>query len=382
MLTLMSLLVATTVATAQTEATAPATTTPAAAATETAAPVKKETKKAKKTKKSAKPKAEMKTPVAPAAPAAMKTPAVMPATAMSTAAAANTTTTQATAVTAPAKKWGAAVSVYAARSVNVNAEENLDSADVNARTEVSTITTLSGSYKLSEKDKISVNQRFFRDTISNSNADSTTKIALGNMRAGYTRSTDATIMGSDKIALPFQVSLPTVLESRRDYAKIMDLRFIPDISWTLNPVISVGYSGFFAMYLNGNSALPSDDSARYNGGEIMNNMKFYTVNSAYLSETANDSLSFFQSVGVSHGAKNHRVLFSATQYSYSLELSAGLTVSPSMAKGLSITADVTQTAPLQEGSSDILGKPIPYTSGIQLLNGAQSSYELTASYSF
>jgi hypothetical protein len=379
MLTLMSLLVATTVATAQTEATAPATTTPAAAATETAAPVKK----AKKAKKAAKPKAEMKAPVAPAAPAAMKTPAVMPATAMSTAAAANTTTTtQATQTAAPAKKWSGSVSVYAARSLDINAEENLDPADANARAEVSTITTLTGSYKLSEKDKVSVNQRFFRDTISNSNADSTTKIALGNMRAGYTRSTDATIMGSDKIALPFQVTVPTVLESRRDYAKIMDLRFIPDISWTLNPVISVGYSGFFAMYLNGNTALAADDSARYNGGEIMNNMKFYTVNSAYLSETANDSLSFFQSVGVSHGAKNHRVLFSATQYSYSLELSAGLTVSPSMVKGLSITADVTQTAPLQEGSSDILGKPIPYTSGIQLLNGAQSSYELTASYSF
>ena len=379
MLTLMSLLVATTVATAQTEATAPAAT---AAPTTTTAPVKKEMKKAKKAKKAAKPKAEMKTPMAPAAPAAMTTPAVMPAATTMTTPAANTTATQAAAVAAPAKKWGAAVSVYAARGVDVNAEENLDPADANARTEVSTITTLSGSYKLSEKDKVSVNQRFFRDTMSNSNADSTTKIALGNMRVGYTRSTDATIMGSDKIALPFQVSLPTVLEARRDYAKVMDLRFIPDISWTLSPVISVGYSGFFAMYLNGNSKIAADESARYNGGEIMDNMKFYTVNSAYISETANDSLSFFQSAGVSHGAKNHRVLFSATQYSYSLELSAGLTVTPAAIKGLSITADVTQTAPLQEGSSDILGKPIPYTSGIQLLNGAQSSYELTAAYSF
>ncbi len=379
MLTLMSLLVATTVATAQTEATAPAAT---AAPTTTTAPVKKEMKKAKKAKKAAKPKAEMKTPMAPAAPAAMTTPAVMPAATTMTTPAANTTATQASAVAAPAKKWGAAVSVYAARGVDVNAEENLDPADANARTEVSTITTLSANYKLSDKNKVSVNQRFFRDTMSNSNADSTTKIALGNMRVGYTRSTDATIMGSDKIALPFQVSLPTVLEARRDYAKIMDIRFIPELNWTLTPVISVGYSGFFAMYLNGNSKIAADESARYNGGEIMDNMKFYSVNSANLSETVNDTLSFFQSAGVSHGAKNHRILFSSSQYSYSLELSAGLSVTPAAIKGLSVSADVTQTAPLQEGSSDILGKPIPYTSGIQLLNGAQSSYELTAAYSF
>ena len=385
MLTLMSLLVAATVATAQTESAPPAA-TPArpAAPAKMEAPVK--AKKVKKAKKAAKPKADMTTPAATPAAAMPAAPTVTTPAATTTAMpAANTTTTAKTEVAAPVKKWGGSISIYAARNVKPNAEELLsgnDANDADAVTEVSTITTLSGSYKIDDKNKVSVNQRFFRDSTSNSTADSTTKIATGNMRLGYTRSTDATIMGSDKIALPFQMSLPTVLEARRDYAKIADLRFIPDISWTLNPTVSVGYSGFLAAYFNGDASLSPDDSSRYNGDKVMKNLKIYTINSGYVNETMNDSVSFFQSVGVSHGAKNHKVLFSATQYSYSLELSLGATVTPQAIKGLSITADVTQTAPLQEGSSDVLGKPIPYTSGIQLMNGAQSSYELTAAMSF
>ncbi len=160
---------------AQTETTTPAAATTTEAAPAVAAPAKKAVKKAKK-KKAAKPSAQAPAATAPAAKTETVAPATTAAPAASmTAPAAGTSTATAAAPAAATKKWSASAAV-------------LSTNDYLTQGDIQTLSTVGGSYKVTDKLSVKVKQTFETLTAGpdlNTDTQKRDRIDSNNFRAAY-----------------------------------------------------------------------------------------------------------------------------------------------------------------------------------------------------
>lgn len=369
MLTLVSLLVAASVASAQTE-TAPA--QPAAAApTEKAAPAVP-VKKAKKAKKVAKPKAEMKSETMTPAAAATQTE-LAPAPATTTAApavtpAANTTTTAAETVAPPAKKWSA--------SLMVN-----PSVDYNSPKEVGSLTKIGAGYKITPKIKASVGQTFQSVAVESAPAEYREYVNANNFRAAYTDLTVSTsvpgMLKSDDISVSLNARLLTedALYSRVDtagYDTIYDLNIA--MPYTITPKVSV------ELFTQLRNVQQNDFNHKANR----------VIFGPSISYAFNDIVSVYQAANVIVSLKDGADFRRSRERGY---LETGVNLAPPV-KGLNITMLVSQDKEINAGAGNTvtpfnLYKPNDGT----LVNGERVaangektmdivSYEAVVSYSF
>ena len=207
--------------------------------------------------------------------------------------------------------------------------------------------------------------------VSSPGSDEETKVVVADLRLGWTRSTDVTILGSGPVALPFSVSLPTT-DATRLTGKIASFRFQPSITWEFNPTYSLN------LWSQNNISFSNAPNEEYAFGRVIENATYKASHALTLAANLTDWVSISQSVGTSSSSKNLKNILGMEQVGASLDISSGASFVATPA--LSIDVSVNQSAPLQ-GSGN--GTTKVYDNNLfRLYHIAQTSYNLTGTYAF
>ncbi len=339
--------------TSMAQGTAAPATAPAVTATETKAPAKK----AVKAKKAKKPKAA----VAQPAPAVVAAPAATPAVAV--APAAGTSTAAPAAAAAPTKKWGA--------SITLN-----PSSDFSTPSAVGTLSTLAGSYKVTESWKAAL--KYTAESVAAESVEGQSReyIDSNNFRTAYIDVAASTsrpsVLGSDAISLAISVR-----ETAKDALIVREGALLGmnrhiDVTavapFTITPKFTVSVLG---QYRN----MDTDDD-RLDRVIVMPSASY----------AINDVVSVYQAAGYMNSTQAGWELRPRRER---LLLETGVDIVP--AKGLSINLNVNQdkilssTRPGETVTDLSLYKPVDVTAD-QKAAGAKSfdavTYEAIIAYSF
>lgn len=318
----------------------------------------------------------------PAPPTTGTQPQAIEATPAPADASAATTTTAApaksvsTSVTAPKKEkpkspWSGSFLSEVSRNANINHSKILDADNPTKRTDASLFFALTVKYKSSSKNSFSLSNYASKDIVTNPAADADDDWSVKNMRVGWTRSTEATLLGSAPIALPFSISLPTSYDSRKN-GFIGGFRFTPTVSWELNPTFSISH--MFRTDVN----FQNPPNEVYKSDYITEKASVLMTNSLTLSANLTDTLSISQSVGTASKAVNLKNPLGMDQQGAELDVSSG--VSWSATPTLMVDLSVSQAAPLQ--GSGYLATKVYDDNQYKIYHEAQTGYTLDLTYLF
>jgi hypothetical protein len=269
---------------------------------------------------------------------------------------------------AKSSPWGASVLLLVDRPNRVKQDAEA--------LEYDTQTQFNLSYRFSKSDKLAVVQRLNR-SFSVSGREDLEKYSLANLRIQETHSSK--MFGADFVNLT-RLTLPTVLESRRDTKMIGAVTILPDLSWAMNPKLSLGYTGYFLGNFFGDKSEKQDDGS-IKTLESGSRSTFYMINQGYVQYSFSDKLSFQQALGLANGSKNtNNNLTRLVEDSRTIEASSTLAYNPT--KIVALTIAMIQSAPLTEGSTDAGGAPLTYEKDIVPFARDQTTYEFTGSVSF
>ncbi len=303
----------------------------------------------------------------PAAPSAAATSTKAPAVKKVAKAATSTT-----AAPAPVKSpWSGYLIADVSRATDINHSKILDPENPDQRTDYSLAIIGGLKYKSSPKNAFSATQTVTKDFIRNSADPSATEYSVKNLRVGWTRYTDATILGSGKIGLPFSVALPTSYDARKA-GSLASFRFKPVISWEIDPTWNLTFvSQTDATFTN-------KVDQEFASERVVENATLGLNNSLTLGANISDTLSISQTVGMTSKSKNLRNPLNTNQLGSSLDLSTGLAYVPTASFELDFA--VSQSAPVQ---GDGAGAVQVYDNNLyKLYHVAQTSYGVTANYFF
>ena len=300
-------------------------------------------------------------------------PAATPGTATTTSAISTTlkppagTVVAAAPKPAPAKSpWSGMLIADVSRATDINHSKILDADNPDTRTDYSLAILGIIGYKSSPKNKFSLTNTITKDFVRNPADPAANEYSVKNMRFGWTRSTELTLLGSGAIALPFSVSLPTSYEARKA-GSIASFRFKPAMNWEFNPTYNLTWTS------QADATFTSPVDSEYAFDNIMEQGSLSLMNSLSLGANVSDKFSVFQSIGVSSKSKNLRSLTGMDQTGASLDLSMGCEWLPTST--LIVDFAINQSAPLQGNGA---GAVQVYDNNLfRLYHVAQTSYEVT-----
>ncbi len=318
--------------------------------------------------------AVVETPVpeqAAAAPAEAAASTVQPAQVVKKAAVAKGTSVAKPKAAAVPSPWSGLAIADVTRATDINDSRILDAENPTKRIDYSALLIGQIKYKMDAKNKFSATQAVSKDLVRNPVTNEDSEFKLKTLRLGWTRSTDATILGSGAIALPFSVALPTT-EAARLGGMIASFRFKPSITWEINPTYSLNFTS------ENNFGFSSPPTEEYAYSNIIEKATYKASQLVTASANLSDWVSISQTVGTSSSAKNLKNILGMEQVGSAIELSTG--VSFATTPELSIDLAVNQSAPLQGNGND--ATKVYDNNLFRLYHVAQTSYEVAATYAF
>ena len=268
--------------------------------------------------------------------------------------------------------WSGSIIADISRATDINHSKILDPTTPERRTDYSLAFIGTISYKWNEKNTYSATEVITKDIVRNSTDDAkANEFSLKNLRLGWTRATDYTIAGSNKIYLPFSIVLPTTAESRA-MGSLGSFRFWPVISWTINPTWS------FLLSSSNVFSFSHPTTEAYGFDRVMADATVTSSNSAIILAQLTDKFSLSQSVGLTTVSKNLDHFLEMDQTGSSLNLSSGF--SYMLTNNFTVEGCVSQSSPMQGNG---VGATKVYDDNMfRLYHIAQSSYALTGTYLF
>ena len=272
---------------------------------------------------------------------------------------ANTSTVSAADVKAQSK-WSASFVSQLTRPADV----------ATAESEYDTLNILGLKYRLSENRSLTTQIRFgvYQELNKQTQVeDYTTRLVYGIDKVS--------IAGSDPTSILLRATLPTNTVAREQKGHLTVLSVASNINWSITPVIALGYSGvhgasfYYKQNLTNGKPADQQDFA-------------YTSNSAVATVTLSDVVSFYQKIGHDYTVMDRsKGIDSMKTVASILNVETG--VSFDLTKKLNISMDITQAAPIIDGSIDVIsGKALSYSDTYALYRANQTSYQFAVSYAF
>ncbi|MGZ3725087.1 MAG: hypothetical protein ACXWQQ_04775 [Pseudobdellovibrio sp.] len=268
----------------------------------------------------------------------------------------------------PKSPWGASTYLDVNRGANINYSKLLDQDYPDQRTEGSAELGVSLKYKFSDKNSWSLTQKISRDFVKNPADDTKNDYNVKNMTTSFTHKSDLTFLGSNKIAFPLIITLPTNKDAR---AKGLQGGLATDIvfSWDFNPTFSFSWETYTGLGFYE----PQDQDVAYSS--MLQKSNLTTFNEIALTMNITDTVSVWQKVNSSMRAVN---LSSLDQQGANIGLTSGISVPGPL--GIGIDIYVAQVAPLQGNG---FGATQVYSDNMfKIYHEAQTSYGTTLSKSF
>ena len=268
--------------------------------------------------------------------------------------------------------WSGSIILDVSRATDINHSKILDPELPEKRTDYSLAFIGTISYKLNEKNTYSATEVITKDIVRNSTDDAkANEFSLKNLRLGWTRTTDYSIAGSNKISLPFSIVLPTTSESRA-MGSLGSFRFWPVLSWGINSTWT------FLLSSSNVFSFSHPTTEAYGFDRVMRDATVTSSNSTIFLAQITDNFSLSQSFGITTVSKNLDHFLEMDQTGASLNLSSGF--SYMLTPKITIEGSVSQSSPAQGNG---VGATKVYDDNMfRLYHIAQSSYALTGTYFF
>ena len=268
--------------------------------------------------------------------------------------------------------WSGSVIVDISRATDINHSKILDPEFPEKRLDYALAFIGTISYKWNDKNTYSATEVITKDIVRNSPDDTkANEFSLKNLRLGWTRATDYSLAGSNKIFLPFSIVLPTTQESR-DMGSLGSFRFWPVISWTINPTWT------FMLSSSNVFSFSHPTSEAYGFDRVMKDATITSSNSTIILAQLTDKFSLSQSLGLTTVSKNLDHLLEMDQTGSSLNLSSGF--SYILTTSITIEGSVSQSSPMQ--GNGVGATKVYEDNTFRPYHIAQSNYALTATYLF
>jgi len=268
----------------------------------------------------------------------------------------------------PKSPWAGSTYLDVNRGANINYSKLLDEDFPDQRTEGSAELGISVKYKFSDKNSMGVTQKIARDFVKNPADNTKNEYNFKNMTMSITHKSDVTVLGSNKLAFPVIITLPTNSDARAQGLRggiATDIVF----SWDFNPTFSFSWETYGGLGFYE----PQDQEVAYSS--MMQKSKLTTFNEISLTMNLSDTVSIWQKVNSSMRAVN---LSSLDQQGANMGLTSGVSLPGPL--GIGIDLYVSQVAPLQGNG---FGATKVYDNNMfKIYHEAQTSYGTTLSKSF